>query len=51
MDIIDRKIIRELQNNARLSNQELAEKVNLSPSPCLPTINNGFTTGAYYYTC
>ena len=35
MDIIDRKIIRELQNNARLSNQELAEKVNLSPSPCL----------------
>lgn len=35
MDKIDRLIIRELQLNARLSNQELAEKINLSPSPCL----------------
>ncbi|MFT7413076.1 MAG: Lrp/AsnC family leucine-responsive transcriptional regulator [Paraglaciecola sp.] len=40
MDIIDRKIIRELQNNARLSNQELAEKVNLSPSPCLRRVRS-----------
>jgi Lrp/AsnC family leucine-responsive transcriptional regulator len=35
MDRIDQKIIRELQLNARLTNQELAEKINLSPSPCL----------------
>jgi len=35
MDKIDRKIIRELQQNARLTNQELSSRVNLSPSPCL----------------
>jgi len=35
MDKVDRKIIRALQANARLSNQELAERVSLSPSPCL----------------
>jgi len=35
---IDRKdleILRELQLDARLSNQDLARRVNLSPSPCL----------------
>ena len=32
---IDRRIVTELQTNARLSNIELAEKVGLSPSPCL----------------
>lgn len=35
MDRIDRAIIGELQRNARLSNVELAERVRLSPSPCL----------------
>ena len=35
MDAIDRKIIEALQENARLTNQELAERVGLSPSPCL----------------
>ncbi|MFU8877352.1 MAG: Lrp/AsnC family transcriptional regulator [Wenzhouxiangellaceae bacterium] len=35
MDKIDRKILRELQLDGRLSNQELAQRVNLSPSPCL----------------
>ncbi len=35
MDKTDRNIIRVLQQNARITNQELAEKVNLSPSPCL----------------
>jgi DNA-binding Lrp family transcriptional regulator len=35
MDKTDRKILRELQRNGRVSNQELAERVNLSPSPCL----------------
>ena len=35
LDEIDRKIIRALQGNARLSNKELAAKVHLSPSSCL----------------
>ncbi|WP_119462611.1 Lrp/AsnC family transcriptional regulator [Rhodospirillaceae bacterium SYSU D60014] len=35
MDEIDWKIITALQQNARLTNQELAQKVGLSPSPCL----------------
>lgn len=35
MDSIDRKIIRTLQQDGRISNQELSETVNLSPSPCL----------------
>ena len=35
MDAIDKKIIRALQQDARLTNQDLAAKVGLSPSPCL----------------
>ncbi|MFG3551481.1 Lrp/AsnC family transcriptional regulator [Streptomyces sp. NPDC047725] len=35
MDAIDRAIIRELQQDGRLTNQELADRVRLSPSPCL----------------
>lgn len=35
MDAKDRQIIRELQKDGRVTNQELAERVNLSPSPCL----------------
>ncbi len=35
LDAIDRRIVTELQTNARLSNVELAEKIGLSPSPCL----------------
>lgn len=35
MDETDKKIIRELQANGRLSNEELAKRVNLSASPCL----------------
>ena len=34
MDSIDRKIIAELQSDGRLSITELAERVNLSLSPC-----------------
>ena len=34
-DAIDRRIIAELQADARLSNVDLAERVGLSPSPCL----------------
>jgi DNA-binding Lrp family transcriptional regulator len=35
MDVIDRKIIAELTINGRLSNVELAERVGLTPAPCL----------------
>ena len=35
MDKVDRILLRELQKNARISNAELADKVNLSPTPCL----------------
>jgi Lrp/AsnC family leucine-responsive transcriptional regulator len=35
IDQVDKKIINALQNNARLSNVELAEQINLSPSACL----------------
>jgi Lrp/AsnC family leucine-responsive transcriptional regulator len=35
LDRTDRRILHELQLNARITNQELAERVGLSPSPCL----------------
>lgn len=35
MDDKDRQIIRVLQADGRISNQDLSERVNLSPSPCL----------------
>jgi Lrp/AsnC family transcriptional regulator, leucine-responsive regulatory protein len=38
LDKTDRKILSVLQSNGRLSNQEIAERVNLSASPCLRRI-------------
>ncbi|MBP0621172.1 Lrp/AsnC family transcriptional regulator [Cupriavidus consociatus] len=35
LDRIDRRILRALQEDGRIQNVELAEKVGLSPSPCL----------------
>ena len=35
IDNTDRKILAQVQNNGALTNQELADKVGLSPSPCL----------------
>ncbi|RKQ97187.1 AsnC family transcriptional regulator [Kushneria sinocarnis] len=35
LDRLDRRILEELQRDGRLSNQALAERVGLSPSPCL----------------
>jgi DNA-binding Lrp family transcriptional regulator len=35
MDDIDRKILKYLQEHARVTNAELAEHVGLSPAPCL----------------
>jgi len=34
-DDIDQRILKELQENGRLTNAELADRVGLSPSPCL----------------
>jgi Lrp/AsnC family transcriptional regulator, leucine-responsive regulatory protein len=34
LDDIDRKILRTLSQDGRISNQKLAETVNLSPTPC-----------------
>lgn len=35
LDAIDAAILRELQNDARLSNKDLAARVNVAPSTCL----------------
>lgn len=40
MDEIDKRILAELQSNARLTNQELADRVALSPSPCLRRVRS-----------
>lgn len=38
LDSIDLKILQEIQANARLTNSELATRVNLSASPCLARV-------------
>jgi Lrp/AsnC family leucine-responsive transcriptional regulator len=35
LDRYDRRILEVLQENGRISNQDLAERIGLSPSPCL----------------
>jgi len=40
LDSTDRQIIRALQADGRMTNQDLAEVVNLSPSPCLRRLRN-----------
>ena len=35
LDLLDRKLLAALQEDASLTNQELAARVGLSPSPCL----------------
>lgn len=40
LDDIDWKILARLQENARLSNVDLAEAVHLSPSPCLNRVRS-----------
>lgn len=54
LDPIDHKIIAILQNNARISNLELAELVNISPTPCARRVkileDSGIITGYYAKT-
>jgi len=49
MDAIDRKIIQALQQDARLTNQDLAARIGLSASPCLRRVRkleqDGILTG------
>ena len=45
LDRIDIKILHELQKNGRITNVELAELVNLSPSPCLMRVKRLQTEG------
>jgi Lrp/AsnC family leucine-responsive transcriptional regulator len=40
LDKTDRKILSIIQTDGRLTNQEIAERVALSPSPCLRRIKN-----------
>jgi len=46
VDTIDRAILRQLQDDGRLSNVELAQRVNLSPSPCLRRVRALEASGA-----
>ncbi len=46
MDTIDKRILKELQENARLTNVELADRVGLSPSPCLRRVRALEKSGA-----
>ena len=45
LDVIDRLILAELQRDGRLTNQELADRVGLSPSPCLRRVRRLEDTG------
>ncbi|WP_245640000.1 Lrp/AsnC family transcriptional regulator [Moraxella oblonga] len=49
MDKIDKRILDVLQNDSSISNNELADLVRLSPSPCLRRVKileeQGFITG------
>lgn len=54
LDSIDRTIIHILQNNARISNLELAEMVNISATPCARRVKileeAGYITGYHAHT-
>ncbi|MFT7624176.1 MAG: DNA-binding Lrp family transcriptional regulator [Myxococcota bacterium] len=46
LDRIDHRILASLQNNARLSNKELAGMVGLAPSSCLARVRRLTSSGA-----
>ena len=49
VDSFDRQILRVLQQGGRISNQDLADRIGLSPSPCLRRVRaleeSGIVTG------
>lgn len=40
LDTVDQRILHELQRDGRVANTALADRVSLSPSPCLRRVNN-----------
>lgn len=46
LDAIDRRILNRLQLDGRMTNQQLAEEVGLSPSPCLRRVRALENAGA-----
>lgn len=50
LDRTDRKILRELQKDGRISNLELAEKVGISPSPCSRRVKALYDAGVIAQT-
>ena len=46
MDATDKRILRTLHANGRITNAELAERVGLSPSPCLTRVRRLEESGA-----
>lgn len=55
LDAIDKRILIELQKNARISNVELSKRVHLSPTPCLERVKrlekSGFILGYHANIC
>ncbi|MBL6820677.1 MAG: Lrp/AsnC family transcriptional regulator [Luminiphilus sp.] len=45
LDRLDRRILQVLQDNAEVSNLELAERVGLSPTPCARRVKRLFAEG------
>ena len=45
LDHLDKRILQVLQQNGKLQNNELAEKIGLSPSPCLRRVKQLEDTG------
>ena len=45
VDSTDKKILQLVQSNGRITNQELSEKIGLSPSPCLRRLKNLESSG------
>ncbi len=53
LDRLDRRILDELQVDARVSNQELAKRVGLSPAPCWRRLQRlgGLVSSPVHVTC
>ncbi len=45
LDKTDQELLRQLQSNARISNALLAERINLSPTPCLRRVRKLESSG------
>lgn len=48
LDQLDRRILAELQSDGRMTNQELSERVGLSPTPCLRRLRHLESEGVIF---